>query len=66
MVNTNELRAQMARRRYNITKLAKEMGVSSKTLSDKLAKCPEKFTQQEMETIVSILKIAEPGKIFFA
>lgn len=66
MVNTNEIRAYMARRRLNITKVAKEMGVSSKTLSDKLAKHPENFTQWEMEALVNILKIDDPSIIFFA
>lgn len=66
MVDTNELRACMARHRLNITKVAKEMGVCTKTLSDKLSKCPEKFTHEEMESLVKILDIKEPGKIFFA
>lgn len=66
MVNTNELRAYMARNRMNITQVAKEMGVCSKTLSDKLSKYPEKFTHEEMELLIKILHIKEPGKIFFA
>lgn len=65
MVNTNELRAQMARKGLNITKLASRMGVSTRTLSTKLSKSPEKFTQNEMESIAIILEIKEPGKIFF-
>lgn len=66
MVNTNEIRAQMARKGFNITKLAREIGVSTKTLSVKLSKSPGKFTQIEMQDIAETLDIKEPGKIFFA
>lgn len=66
MVNTHELRVYMARNRMNITQVAKEMGVCSKTLSDKLSKCPGKFTYKEMESLIKILDIKEPEKVFFA
>jgi DNA-binding XRE family transcriptional regulator len=60
------LRAQMALHGYTIEKLAKEIGVSSKTLSTKLNSSPEKFTQKEMEELVRTLKIENPTNIFFA
>jgi DNA-binding XRE family transcriptional regulator len=66
MVNINMLRAQMALYGYTIEKLAKEIGVSSKTLSTKLNNSPEKFTQKEMEELVRTLKIENPTNIFFA
>lgn len=65
MFRTNLLKAQMALRGYNITKLANEMGITSKTLSVKLNHTPENFTQKEMEAMVYILKIKNPEQIFF-
>jgi lambda repressor-like predicted transcriptional regulator len=66
MVKINKLRAQMALHGYTIARLAKEMSVSSRTLSDRLNKSPEKFTQREMENLIKILKIEEPDQIFFS
>lgn len=66
MVKINKLRAQMALYGYTIARLAKEMSVSSRTLSDRLNKSPEKFTQREMENLIKILKIEEPDQIFFS
>lgn len=65
MVNTKLLRAQMLLNDYTIDKLAKEIGVCSKTLSTRLNNSPEKFTQEEMQKIVTILKIKNPLDIFF-
>lgn len=66
MVKTNMIKAQMALYGFTITKLASSIGISTKTLSTKLNKEPNKFTQEEMQNIVSILKIEDPGNIFFA
>lgn len=65
MVDTRLLRAQMVLRGYTINSLSKEIGISSKTLSTKLNSSPEKFTQGEMQKMVSILKIKNPIEIFF-
>ena len=61
-MNIDLLRCEMARHRYNITKLAKEMGITSKTLSEKLNHRPEIFTLGEM---IKILKLKNPEEIFF-
>lgn len=66
MVNTNMLRAQMVLHNYTIDKLAKEVGISAKTLSTRLNNSPEKFTQEQIEKMVKILKIENPAGIFFA
>lgn len=65
MFNTNLLKAQMALHGFTITKLAKEIGVTSKTLSVKLNHSPENFTQKEMEAMIKVLKIKNPENIFF-
>lgn len=66
MVNVNLLKAHMTLNNYTISKLADEMGITSKTLSTKLNHTPENFTQKEMDAMIRILKIKNPVKIFFA
>lgn len=65
MFKINLLRAEMARLGYNQEKLASAMGITSKTLSEKLKNHPEKFTHKELTSIVEILDIKNPGEIFF-
>lgn len=65
MVNTNMLRAQMVLHNFTIEKLAKEIEISSKTLSERLNNTPEKFTQEQIEKLVAVLSIEDPVKIFF-
>ncbi|AWI04130.1 hypothetical protein [Clostridium drakei] len=65
MVNVKLLKAQMVLNNYTIGKLANEMGISTKTLSTRLNKSPEKFTQAEIQKIVTILKISDLMRIFF-
>jgi len=65
MVKTNLLRAQMALHGYTITKLAKEIGITTKTLSVKINHTPGNFTQNEIQKIVIILRIENPMQIFF-
>ena len=65
MLKVNLLRGEMAKNGYTIGKLAKKIGMSSKTLSIKLNHTPGKFTQEEIETIINVLKIENPGTIFF-
>lgn len=64
MVNTNMLRAQMVLHNFTIEKLAKELDVSSKTLSERLNNSPEKFTQKQMQKLVNVLNTENPVKIF--
>lgn len=59
------IRAQMTLHGYTVDKLAKELGISTKTLSTRLNNSPEKFTQEQMQTIVTVLKIKNPMDIFF-
>ena len=66
MVKTNLLRAQMALYGYTITRLAKELGITTKTLSVKINHTPGNFTQNEIQKIVTILKIEDPMQIFFS
>lgn len=65
MVDTKMIRAQMTLQGYTIGKLAKELGISSKTLSVRLNYSPEKFTQAQIQKMVLILKIKNPTDIFF-
>jgi transcriptional regulator with XRE-family HTH domain len=65
LVNTKMIRAQMTLHGYTVGKLAKEIGVSTKTLSARLNNSPEKFTQEQIQKIVTILQIKNPIDIFF-
>ena len=48
---------------YTQEKLAKELGISPKTLSNKLTKGV--FGSDEIEKMIKILEIDKPTKIFF-
>ncbi len=65
MVNTKMIKAQMTLHEYTIDRLSKELGISPKTLSTRLNISPQKFKQEEMQKIVTILKIKNPIDIFF-
>ena len=65
MVKTNLLRAQMVIYGYTMARLAKEIGITNKTLSVKVNHTPGNFTQDEIQKIVTILKIENPAQIFF-
>lgn len=65
MVDTKMIRAQMTLHEYTIEKLAKQLGISAKTLSTRLNISPQKFTQEQIQTIVTTLKIKDPTNIFF-
>lgn len=64
-VDVRRIKAQMTLHGYTLDTLARELGISSKTLSTKLNKCPEKLTQEQIEKLVTILKIDNPMAIFF-
>lgn len=51
---------------YTVEKLAKELGVSAKTLSTRLNKSPGNFTHEQIEKLVTILEIKNPVDIFFS
>ena len=63
MVNSNELKAEMVRKGLTQKEVAERMGISSKTLSNKLRKCV--FGSNEIEQLMSILEINDPVPIFF-
>ena len=63
MILINELKGKMKAKGYTQEKLAKELGISSKTLSNKL--CKGIFGSDEIEKIIKILDIQNPLEIFF-
>lgn len=63
MVQINEIKGRMRAEGYTQEKLAKELGISSKTLSSRLKKGV--FGSDEIEKLISILNIKNPMEIFF-
>ncbi|MBR5808835.1 MAG: DUF739 domain-containing protein [Clostridia bacterium] len=63
MINVNELKAQMVRKQFTQESLAKEIGISSRTLHNKL-KCGV-FGSDEIEKMILVLDIKDPMSIFF-
>ena len=64
MINVRELKAAMVREGYNQTTLAERLGMSSSTLSAKLKNSSFKYS--ELVSLVGILRLEDPGTIFFA
>lgn len=64
MVNVIELKAQMVRKKYTQEQLAIELGITSRTLSNKFKNGV--FGSDEIEKMISILEIKDPVGIFFA
>ncbi len=64
MVNVIELKAQMVRKKYTQEQLANELGITSRTLSNKFKSGV--FGSDEIEKMISILEIKDPVGIFFA
>ena len=64
MFNASELKAQIARRGYTQEKLAKEIGITPKTLGIKIK--TGKFGTDEVTKIMQVLDISDPVPIFFA
>jgi len=64
MVLVNELRGRIRARGYTQGKLSRELGMSAKTLSNKLSKGI--FGSDEIEKLIKILGIQNPLEIFFA
>lgn len=63
MFSAPELKAQMARRGYTQERLAREIGVTPKTLYLKMKS--GKFGTDEVTQIMRVLDIQDPVPIFF-
>ena len=64
MVNVNEIKAYMAREGVTQKELAKALNISERTLSRKFNNGV--FGSDEMELMITRLKIKKPAEIFFA
>lgn len=63
MVNILALKAAMVKKGYTQKTLAKELGISERTLNSRLKnKC---FGTNEIEILVDVLGISDPIPIFF-
>lgn len=63
MVNVKKLKAEMIMHDYTIEKMAKELGISPKTLSAHMKKGV--FRTDHMQTMCKLLDIKKPADIFF-
>lgn len=63
MVQTNELRAAMARKGLTQGEVAKHIGLSNKTFCDRMKK--KVFGSDEIEKMIDLLEIDDPLWIFF-
>ncbi|OOM74980.1 helix-turn-helix domain-containing protein [Clostridium sp. BL-8] len=64
MILVNELKGKIKAKGYTQEKLARELGISPKTLCTKLSKGI--FGSDEIENMIKILEIQNPIEIFFA
>lgn len=64
MVNANELKAAFKRKAYTQEDVAKMLGITPRTLSNKMKKGI--FNSNEIERLIEVLDIKEPLPIFFA
>ncbi len=64
MVNINKLRGLISENNFSQKDIAKQLGISNKTMYSKMKS--GKFTCIEMEKLIKILDIKEPSSIFFA
>lgn len=64
MIAMNELKGLMVAKGYTQTTIAKELGISRKTLSKHLKEGV--MGSDEMEKLIKILDIKNPSEIFFA
>ena len=63
MLNVNALKAEMVRYGYNNEKLAKKLGISTKTLSTRFK--TGDFGSREIEVMIKCLHLQNPMDIFF-
>lgn len=64
MVNSNELKAAMVRKGFTQKDIAKSLGITPRTFSNKLSKGV--FGSDEIEKMIIVLEIKNPMPIFFA
>lgn len=64
MVAVNELRGIISARGLSQRKVANQMGMAEKTFYEKMKKGV--FNSNEMDALIEILEIKNPGEIFFA
>lgn len=64
MLNVRELRAEMIRNGYNNRTMAKELGISSRTFTNRLR--TGNFESMEIEIMIKKLNLENPIDIFFA
>lgn len=64
MVNTNALRAEWVKKGLTQNQVAKSIGISSKTMSNRMKK--KVFGTDEAKKLISLLDIENPAAIFFA
>ncbi|MBR5289342.1 MAG: DUF739 domain-containing protein [Clostridia bacterium] len=64
MIKVNLLKGEMVKAGYTQAKLAKELGISSKTFYLKLKKGV--FNSNEIDAMIDLLGISDPVGIFFA
>ena len=63
MIQTNLLRGKMAENGYSATKMAKELGMTSRTFYSRMKKGV--FGSDEICKMISLLNIQNPVEIFF-
>lgn len=63
-MNINKLKGMMTEKGYTQVEIAEKLGISPKTLSNKLKK--EVFNSDEINKLIEILDIKNPMEIFFA
>ena len=64
MLDVRALKAEMVRNNYTQTKMAAELGITSRTFYNKLNS--GEFGNKEMEIMIEKLKLKDPMSIFFA
>ncbi len=64
MILINELKGLIVAKGFSNKEIAKELGITSKTLYNKFKKGV--FGSREMEKLINILDIKDPAAIFFA
>ena len=63
MLNVLEFKAAMVRKGYTQKDLAQKLGISEKTLCERLK--AQRFGTEEIEKLIPLLEIADPMAIFF-
>lgn len=63
MLNVLEFKAAMVRKGYTQKMLAEKLGISEKTLCERLK--TQRFGTEEIEQLIPLLEISDPMAIFF-